>query len=221
MQDPEAPTRLGVVDDQRIFLDAMEALLADEPAIDFVFTALSGAACLERLERDPVDVLLMDLSMPGMDGLETSRKVLETHPSVAILMLTTSNNPEDILGMRRIGAMGYLLKNTGRKELLLAIRSVAAGRTYYSDEAARAVIDGLGKPAPSPNGRFEEPVALTDRELDVLKLIASEHTTVEIAERLFLSPHTVETHRKNLLSKVGAKNTAGLVHYAIKQGLVE
>jgi DNA-binding NarL/FixJ family response regulator len=209
--------RILIVDDHQMFIDGVKALLVNEKEIKVLGEALNGEAVLKLLEQVDVDIVLLDVNMPEMDGIEATKLIRQRYPSVKILMLTMYNNTEFIFGLMNAGASGYILKNTGKSELLDAIRSVHQGKTFYSKEVSDSILQNLPK---NPNEKKLEEVHLTGREKDVLKLIAQEFSTQEIAAQLFISVNTVETHRKNLLSKLNAKNIAGLVKFALQTGLV-
>ncbi|WP_224995732.1 response regulator transcription factor [Cesiribacter sp. SM1] len=201
-----------IADDHRMIIDGLTSMLATEAGVKVTGEASSGKELLEKMEQTPVDIVLMDINMPELDGIEATRKVKAKYPAVRILVLSMYNNPEFIRSLLEAGASGYILKNTGKDELMEAIRQVYAGQNYYGKEVTKVMMESLR--GSSSNNNF----SLTNREKEVLKLIVEECTTSEIAERLFISTHTVETHRKNLLSKLNLKNTAGLVKYAIEKG---
>jgi DNA-binding NarL/FixJ family response regulator len=185
----------------------------------------------------------MDIKMPGLNGIETTKQITAEFPSIRVIALTMFDDDEYITTMLSAGAKGYLLKNTGKEELMRAIREVHNGKSYFSSEATQQVMkrfmSGIGlngtttapSTASSVNGSASshnsEPtfqgfnnVQLTKREIEILKLIASELTNQEIADRLFISPRTVHSHRRNLMQKVGVKNTAGLVRFAIEKAIL-
>jgi DNA-binding NarL/FixJ family response regulator len=209
--------RWMIADDHQIFIDGIRSLLQGEPGLECVGEALHGRQLLGQLDHLRPDVILLDINMPEMDGMETAQRIRTSHPGIRLIMLTMHERVDFITRLIELGVAGYLLKNTTRQDLLAAIHTVYGGGTYYSQQVTAAVMDsfrrkpGTGQPAE---------VELTPRELDVLRLIAREYTTAEIAEKLFISHHTVESHRKNLLSKLGKKNTAGLAAYAAQQGWV-
>lgn len=209
--------KVVIADDHQMFIDGIKALLVNEKSIQVVGEALNGKKVLDLLEQQQADIMLLDVNMPEMDGIEATRIIRQRFPSVKILMLTMYNNTEFIFGLMNAGASGYILKNTGKTELLEAIHAVFSGKTFYSKEVSDSILQNLPK---NPGEKKLEEVHLTEREKEVLKLIAQEFNTQEIAAQLFISTNTVETHRKNLLSKLHAKNIAGLVKFAIQTGLV-
>ena len=216
------PVRVIITDDHQMFTEGMVSLLEAEPWIEVCGTAPNGMALMELLKQKEADLILMDIHMPEMDGIQATKRLIREMPGIKILMLTMSGEPKLIEQLIKAGAHGYILKNTGKTELLTAIKTLMEGSTYYSQEVARIHLESLRKPPVKPTSQGGSHVApLTRRERDVLKLIAREHTTAEIAEKLFISQNTVESHRKNLLSKLQLRNSAGLARYAVESGLLE
>ena len=206
-----------IADDHDIFTDALVALLTDTGEISVVATASSGAEAVRLAEEHPgLALLVLDVSMPGMDGIEALQELRRRKCLIPVLMLTQEASAATIARAMKAGASGYVLKTSGRDEFLEAIRSVAAGGEHLSTEAKEVLLTTLtGRPHVGGAPK------LTRRELEVLRLIASGITTNAIAEKLFISPHTVETHRRNLLQKLELKNAAALVRYAMERGLVD
>jgi DNA-binding NarL/FixJ family response regulator len=204
-----------IADDHEIFVQALVSLLDDSGEVRVLGTASNGEAVLPLVEKHPdVDLLILDISMPLMDGVETLTELRRRHCNIPALMLTQESSGTTITRAMKAGAAGYVLKTAGREEFLTAIRTVAGGGEYISEEAKDTLIAQLtGRKAQV------EQVPLTRRELEVLKLVAAGRTTNEIAETLFISAYTAETHRHNILQKLGLKNAAGLVRYAIEHGL--
>jgi DNA-binding NarL/FixJ family response regulator len=200
-----------------MFIDGIKALLRNEKEIQIVGEALNGTEALQLLENIVANIVIMDVNMPGMDGIEATKKITAIYPGVKILMLTMYNKHEFIAELMNAGASGYLLKNTGKKELIEAINTVYAGKIYYSSDVTETILQNFTK---SPAEQKIEAVQLTQREKEVLKLIALEYSTPEIAKELCISANTVETHRKNLISKLKVKNLAGLVKFALQTGLI-
>lgn len=206
--------RILIADDHKMIIDGLKSMLGAEPALQVVGEAYTGKEVLARVKQLEVDLILLDINMPELDGIDATRRVKAQYPKIKVLILTMYNKPEFIRNLMEAGADGYILKNTGREELLEAIRQLHAGQPYWGKEVTKTVMESLR--GDRANNRF----VLTKREKEVLTLIAAEYTTGEIAEKLFISPYTAETHRKNLLSKLGVKNTAGLVKYAVENGYV-
>lgn len=209
--------KIIIADDHQMFIDGIKSLLGNEADMKVTGEALNGKEVLALLEKEPADLVLLDVNMPEMDGIEATKLIRKQHPTVKILMLTMYNKHEFIFGLVNAGANGYILKNTGKAELTEAIRTVYAGKTYYSKEVTETILQNFSK---KPAEQKIEVAQLTEREKDVLRLIAQEYNTQEIAAQLFISANTVETHRKNLLSKINAKNVAGLVKFAVQTGLI-
>lgn len=207
--------RILIADDHEIFIDALASMLRESGEIEVVATASNGADALRMIGAQPqVDVLVLDVSMPEIDGIEALRVLRNAGCTTPVLMLSQELSGGTIARAMKAGASGYVLKTAGRREFLEAIRSIAAGGEYLSDGAKTALIARA-------TGRQTEPeqTALTRRELEVLRLVTAGLTTSQMAERLYISTYTVETHRRNLLQKLRQKNTAGLVRYAIEHGL--
>tara|TARA_R110002096_G_scaffold126532_3_gene273602 strand:- start:26702 stop:27343 length:642 start_codon:yes stop_codon:yes gene_type:complete len=211
--------KIIIADDHQIFIDGLKALLSEIEDFEIIKEAPNGKVLLEILEDQLPDVILLDMNMPKIDGLEATKIISEKYPSIKILMLTMFGTVDYIQKLIKAGAQGYLLKNTGKAELELAIRSLVKGENYYSQEVSNRIMEGLQKR--QKQDKDYQIVELTDREKEVLILIAEELTTNEIADKLFISKHTVETHRKNLISKLNVRNVNGLVKYAFQQGLVD
>ncbi|KAA3646854.1 MAG: DNA-binding response regulator [Bacteroidetes bacterium] len=210
--------RIVIVDDHQIFIDGVKELMNSIDEIEVVGIANNGIDLIDLLTKQEADVILMDVNMPKMDGIEATKYVVKHYPETKVLMLTMHDSRMFIEKLIRIGAHGYVLKNTGKAELKLAIETVQNGKNYYSTEVTQRIIEGMQmkEKAIKKTGNVE----LTEREKDVLKLIAQELTSNEIAEKLFISHHTVESHRKNLIAKLGVRSVAGLVKYAVQIGLI-
>lgn len=203
-----------IADDHKIFAEGIETILNAEEGLNVLGVARNGRQLLGMVQNHPPHVVLLDMSMPEMDGEETAQQLLQHYPQVKILMLTMHNTIDIIAPLIKAGVHGYILKNTGKAELITAIRTVVEKGAYFSGEIALKLATELRQ-------YDEQQVKLTPRELEVLQLVFEGLNTTEISERIFLSPRTVETHRSNLLSKTNSKNTAQLIHYAIKKGWVK
>jgi len=197
--------KVFITDDHYMVVEGIHTLLQNEDSIAWMGHASDANSCLAYLQQQLPDIILMDISMPGMSGIELCREVKEKYPGVFIIGLSTFNQQSFIQKMMENGASGYVLKNAGREELIEAIHTVVKGNQFLSFDAATA----LRKPDIEPG----IPV-ITRREKEVLELIANGLTNNEIAEKLFISTTTVDTHRKNLLTKFEAKNTASLIRMA-------
>ena len=210
--------RLLIADDHQVLKDGLKAMLKDNEEISVVAEAGNGLEVLEKLNGQEVDVVLLDINMPVLDGIETCKKLRQMFPFVKILALTMYEEGNLISKMVRNGANGYILKNTGKDRLIEAIKTVYRGENYFSDRVKDALITSMVASKNKKSGTLIP--SLTRREKEIIRLIVNEYTTHEIGEKLFISEKTVETHRKNLLQKLNARNTAGLVRIAIEKGLV-
>lgn len=208
-----------ITDDHKVFRDGIIALLEKINGIEVIGEASNGEESLDRISQGGVDVVLMDIDMGDSNGIETTLKIKKDYPEVNVLVLSMHGEHNYIIKMLDAGATGYILKNAGKDEMVTAIQSVAKGDSYFSREVSSVLIEHIHKPVSSKRKKDDMP--LTDRETEVLKLISQEFSNPEIAEKLFISIRTVDTHRRNLLEKLGVKNTAGLVKYAMKNGLVD
>jgi DNA-binding NarL/FixJ family response regulator len=212
---PFTMINLLIADDHEIFVQALVSLLNDSGEVHVVGTASNGQQLLRLVEEhSDVDLLVVDISMPVMDGVEALAELRRRNCKLPALMLTQESSGTTIARAMKAGAAGYVLKTAGREEFLEAIGTVAGGGEHISEEAKDSLIAQLtGRKTPA------EQAPLTKRELQVLKLVVAGKTTSEIAEELFISAYTAETHRHNILQKLGLKNAAGLVRYAIEHGL--
>lgn len=197
-------TKLFIVDDHFMVIEGIKAMLQDEPDIEWMGHAYNADACLTYLHVHLPDIILMDINLPDKSGVALCKEVLDLYPSVRIIGLSTFNQLSFITKMLEHGAMGYLLKNASKQEIRSAIDTVMKGKNYLSTE----VVDMMKKPQ-----TLEAPT-LTRREIEVLQLIAEGMTNVEMASKLFVSATTIDTHRKHLLEKFNAKNTAALIRIA-------
>lgn len=210
-----------VVDDHQIFLDGIVSLLTDEPDIRISGTAHNGKQALEKIKTSKTDVVLMDINMPVMDGIEATKHLRQSNPDVRILMLTMYNEPRFIKESLEIGAKGYVLKNISKDDLVKAIHTVYQDKPYLDNEAQEKLINSISSKEEEDMRDYDELAAqITQRELEILQLIALGLTSQDIANKLFISKNTVETHRKNMLAKLNVNNTAALLKIAYKKGLV-
>ncbi|TGD79800.1 response regulator [Hymenobacter wooponensis] len=213
--------RIILVDDHTIIRDGIRALLSGQEDITVVGEASNGEELLKLLESSSADVVLMDMNMPVMDGMEATRRIREEYPQVHVLALSMLDHEEYINRMFEAGALGYVLKNAGKLEIVYAIRTVARGRQFLCSELGVKFLQKLMQaPAPDVTATAKKTDGLSKRETEVLQLIAEGLTNAEIAEKLFTSKRTIETHRQNIIEKTQAKNTAALISYAVRQGLL-
>jgi len=214
--------KVVIADDHQIFIEGIRALVKDSDKVTLVGEASNGEQLLNLLKTKDVDVVLMDVSMPTVNGIEATQKIKAGFPNVKVLGLTMVEDAKQISEMMKSGASGYLLKTTGKLELVDAILKVHAGERYLSNEVSLKLIDRMiNHSEPTTDSKSERNPSITKREQEIIKLIADELTNEEIARRLNNSPMTIITHRKNLLRKLNVKNTAGLVKYAVQHGLID
>ena len=203
--------RVFIVDDHPLVQEGMRSLLQNEKEIELCGYAMTGQSCLGFFVSNTADVILMDIELPDINGIELCKEIKTRYPGVMVLGLSTFNQGTYVTKMMENGASGYVVKNADKKELLEAIREVNKGKTYLSFEAGQA----LRKTSSAP----QVPL-ITRREKEILRLIAEGFTNPEIAEKLFVSSSTVDSHRKNLLAKLNVKNTASLVKFAMDHALI-
>ncbi|WP_171025757.1 response regulator transcription factor [Hymenobacter jeollabukensis] len=216
---PATSIPLLLVDDHQLVLEGVRVLLGHDPGLRVVAMANSGAEALLRLREHPeIEVAVVDLNMPQMSGVQLTRAIREQFPQVRVLALSMFHDHASVQEVLGAGGSGYLLKNTTADELSTAIRRAAAGRTYFNAEVGATLLDHLDVPANRDTS--ERPVPLTTREREILQLIAGEYSNAAIAEKLFISERTVETHRKNIFTKTKAKSIIGLIQYALKHKLI-
>lgn len=217
--------KIFIVDDHDLFKEGIKLLLRNEKELEVTGDASNGEDLLNQIKKNQPDVILMDINMPVMNGIEATKKVLSSYPNVKILALTMFEEGAYITEMMKAGAHGYLLKNTGRDELMNAIRKVCNGEKYLSSSVTVKLLESVMNPNNTSTNTIasmeRKKADITKRELVIIKLIAQELTNQEIADKLDNSPMTIITHRKNLLRKLGVKNTAGLIKYAVQNGLLD
>ena len=205
--------RVFIVDDHPVVIEGIHALLQNEKGIEWAGQAMNAQSCLGFFVNNTADVVLMDISMPGMDGIELCAVMKERYPGVFILGLSTFNQGLYIKKMMENGASGYILKNSSKEELLKAIHAVYEGNIFFSGESGSALQEY------QKSSMTQLPV-LSPREKEILGLIAEGYTNPQIAEKIFLSSFTVDSHRKNLLAKLNVKNTATLIKLAVEHHLI-
>lgn len=211
--------RVLLVDDHAILREGIRALLSLSQDIEVVGESGNGQSALESAAELQPDVVLMDIAMPGLDGLEATRRMKERHKGIKVLILTQHENREYVFPILKAGADGYVLKRAAGTELLSAIRAVHEGGTFLYPSVAKTVVQDYLRPDGTISERRHS--RLTDREVEVLKLIAEGHSNQEIADLLFLSVKTVTGHRTNIMEKLDLHSRTELVKYAIRTGLIE
>jgi two-component system, NarL family, nitrate/nitrite response regulator NarL len=201
--------KLFIADDHQMFIDGIKALISDDKSIQIIGEANDGNEVFEKLPTLSVDVMLLDIGMTELNGIETAQLISEKYPKIKLIALTMYDDQNRVNKMLKAGVKGYILKNTSKNELLEAIKTVSEGGTYFSAQIVKyTLIDD----APIDTSLISK---LTKREIEIIKLIMNSLTNKEIANQLFLSELTINTHRKNAMQKLELKNTASLVKYAM------
>jgi len=206
-----------IADDHAMFLDGLISILSVEDSINIVLTAKTGAQVLKYLRintDEKIDLVITDINMPEMDGVALNAAIKTEFPQIKTLVVSMLEDAQKIKALTEANANGYISKNAEKGELLKAITSILQGQNYFSPRIKQVLMDAMFSEKSKPE------IALSKREVEVLKLIAEEFTTQEIADQLFLSKHTIESYRKNLISKLGVRNLAGLTRYAVEKGLL-
>ena len=212
--------RILIVDDHKIVRDGIKLYLDNDPEYEVVGEANNGSVVVDKIKKLSPDLLLMDINMEVMNGIETTKAAMDYDSDIKVIALTMHNDYQHIKAMMDAGASGYLLKNCDEVELKGAVNAVMNDDIYYSKEVAQTVMNNLARKKVKSNTTLLT-TPLTPREKEVYKLILDECSNQEIADKLFISIRTVEVHKRNLLEKTGAKNTTGLVLYAIKNQIFD
>jgi two-component system response regulator NreC len=210
------PIRVLLADDHQIVRDGLHALLEAEPDLEILGEAGNGRAAVQLAAQLRPQIVIMDIGMPGLNGMEATRQILEAAPGVKVIALSMHSDRRFIEGMFKAGAAGYLLKDSAFDELARAVRTVVEGRPYLSPSIAGAVIDGYVNPTPRARSASD---LLTPREREVLQLLAEGNSTKQIAISLAVSVKTVETYRSRLMEKLDLHSVAELTKYAVREGL--
>ncbi|MBI9064370.1 MAG: response regulator transcription factor [Marinilabiliaceae bacterium] len=213
------PIRILLSDDHSMIRQGLKSFL-DKDGFMVVGEAKNGHEAIEFIQDNEIDVLVTDIMMPQMDGIELCKQVRDRHPHIHVLALTIMNESYNIKKMLSAGAKGYILKDCTQDELRTAIETVAASKNYYSQEVTDIIMEGLTA-QPKAKKRLVAEIPLTKRETEILHLICKEKSNQEIADELFISNRTVEAHKRNLLEKTGCKNIAGLVLYSVERKLFD
>ena len=208
-----------LVDDHQIVIDGLKGLLEENESIGTLYEALNGEEAIRIVNEDTIDLILLDVNLPDKSGFDICQELKSKDQCPKIIALTMYGNAGYINKMIKAGVDGYLLKNTGREELLEAIHNIMKGERYFSKEVTDILVSGMQEVKKPKTSDFIQ--KLTRREKEILQLIVDEHTTDEIAGKLFISSTTVISHRKSLLRKLNAKNVAGLVKKAFEFGLLK
>ncbi len=211
--------KIAIVDDHGIFIKGLKTLFKSFRDIKILMEAENGSDFIEKLKIEVPDIVLLDVDMPKMDGVETTAYLTKHHPDLKVIILTHHHSEEIMLHLIELGARGFLLKNNTIETIVDAIYSVKENGYFFNDKVPRALVKEL-MITKKIKPKFEK-VTLTERELEVFELVCKECTNLYIAEKLHIDTTTVETHKKNIIKKTGAKNIIGAVMYAIKNGLIE
>jgi DNA-binding NarL/FixJ family response regulator len=208
--------RIVLVDDHQMLIDGLVAILSSHQEINIIKTYTNGNLLIDELQTIQPEIVLTDISMPAIDGYELTKKIKQIQPSIHVIALSMSGNIADINKMIDVGISGYVLKNVGNKELIEAINKVSQGKMHFSDDITEEMIKNKHK----KQDKDDDQPKLTDRELEILRLIVQELNNAEIADKLFISERTVETHRKNMIRKFNTKTIVGLIKYAMDNRLI-
>ena len=212
-------TTLFLLDDHQMLIDGIKALVKREKGIEVLGEATSALKAIELIQINPPDIVLTDINMPEMNGIEFTRKLLAMNSKIKIIALSMFGEKSMISEMLDAGVSGYILKNTGKKELINAIEKVANGGMFFSEEVSAEMMKAISERNISKS--LETTVNITEREKEIIKLIANEHSNAKIGEMLFISERTVESHRKNIFRKTGTKTIVGLIKYCIENKLTD
>ena len=211
--------KMYLVDDHTLFREGLKLLLSTQDFVHHIYEASNGREFIESLSLVDCDVVLMDIEMPEMNGIEATREALRLHPDLKIIVLSMYGDEQYYYKMIDAGAKGFMLKNTGIENVITAIKKVAAGENFFSEELLFSILNNMRD---SNKTETESPDSeISEREMEILYHVCKGKSNQEIADELFISKRTVDKHRANLLSKTGCRNTAALVMYAIKNKIIE
>ena len=209
------PINLAIADDHEIFREGLCMFINKIPDFDLLGEARNGVEILTLLRRKPIDVVLMDIKMPEMNGIEATKVIRKEYPDTKVIALSMYDDEQSILNMHAAGASGYLLKNTNKMQFETAVRAVYNGGTYFSNDATMKLIQSVSK-----NRQAKNDENFNDREIEIIKLLCEQKSSKEIADKICLSIRTVEGYRMKIMKKIQAKNHNGIVLYAIKAGII-
>ena len=213
--------RLIIVDDHRLFRNGLKALLRESGLNLEISEASNGVEFLDTIKLHPVDIALMDINMPAMNGIDATKEAMKICPEIKIVALSMLNEEDYYFKMVEAGAKGFILKDAGSEELTEAIEQVLQNKNFYSQELLRSIILSLRTNASSEMKTSTSVINFSEREMEILREIGKGLSNQEIADKLFISPRTVERHRANLFQKTNSKNSVNLVMYAIKNNLLK
>ena len=213
--------KILIVDDHQLIIDGLKSLLANENNMAIVAEANNGKEAVEIMSKISVDIVLMDVEMPVMNGWDATKIIVSLYPKIKVIALTTFSEKAIVKKMLSAGASGYILKNIKKEILIEAIVAVHNGEKYLSSEISLALLKPSAEEVIKPHKQPSSLHLLSAREIEILKLIAEGLSNNEIGEKLFISPKTVKAHRENIMQKLDLHNVVGLVRYAIDNGLIE
>ncbi len=212
-------TRILIADDHRIVCEALTQALEREPGVEVVGVAADGREAVRLTKKLKPDIVILDITMPGLSGIEAAAQIRAHEPQTRLIALSMHSDRRYVTGALAAGVSGYLVKDCALEELALALKTVEKGQVYLSPRIAGVVVESLQQAAPAPAAPTDSSARLTGREREVLQLIAEGHSVRDMAALLHVSVKTVETHRSQLMKKLGIANVAGLTKYAIREGL--
>ncbi|SFC91837.1 response regulator transcription factor [Flavobacterium phragmitis] len=216
----DSSIKIHLADDHQVLIDGLSNLLRTVSNFDVVGSSLDGTTVYDDVLSDEADVLILDISMPKKDGIETLKEFKEKQSPCKVIILSSYDDLKIIKEVMKLGAKGYLTKNCAGENIIEAVEAVYQGQEYFSDAIREKIFNTFkDNPKLNQNAVIENPI-LSPREIEIIILIALEYSGKEISEKLFISSHTVETHRKNLMKKLNIKSTIGLVKYALKNNLI-
>jgi len=213
------PINIAIADDHEIFLDGLSMMLSNQDGFHVCARALNGKQLIEMVDRQKPDVVLTDIRMPIVDGIQSTRQMLAADPGLKVIALSMFDEENLIVEMLEAGAKGYLLKNAHKEEIIEAINSVHQNKNYYCAQTSARLATMIVRSRFSPYK--QQPVELNDREKSIVKMICQQKNTQEIADKIFLSKRTVEGYRVRILEKINAKNIAGVVIFALKNNIIK
>jgi DNA-binding NarL/FixJ family response regulator len=205
--------KVFLLDDHQMLIDGIKSLLKDEKDFSIIGEATRCKEAFDKIESLDPDIIISDINMPEMNGIEFTKKIKELRPSVKVLALSMFNDRSMIIEMQKAGVSGYILKNTGKQELIDALTKISEGGLFFSEEVNSVMT--------AEAGRASNEINITPREKEIIKLIAKEYSNSQIAEKLFISELTVETHRKNIFRKTNTKSVIGLLKFATENRIIE
>ena len=217
----DRPGNIIIVDDLPLFRDGIRMIIEKEEIARVSAVADNGAKLIELLDSHDPDMVLMDIEMPVMDGIEATKRALKMKPELKVLVLTMLDGTDNLAEMIKAGALGFVRKTADSVVLRKAITTVMEGENYYSIDAIRSIVSSTARAEPAPADKGPGNIEISDREFEVLKYLCKGYSIPEVADAIFRSPKTVEAHRARLLEKTNSRNTLNLVLYAIKNKLVE